>query len=140
MASSARFAEVASLAGDPTRAGMLQALMDGRALTASELARVAGVTPGIRRPHRLPILPPENTLLIAQQVRFCRRCFCRSNSCRAPTPIPPKSIAPMHEWLLRGNLGNDSKRQSAARSGSSTQVYRGKLSYVGSPAFCNPSI
>lgn len=45
MASNARFAEVASLAGDPARAGMLHALMDGRALTASELARVAGVTP-----------------------------------------------------------------------------------------------
>src|SRR6478736_4170782 len=39
MASNARFAEVAAIAGDPTRAGMLHALMDGRALTASELAR-----------------------------------------------------------------------------------------------------
>jgi len=28
------FAEVAALAGDPARAGMLHALMDGRALTA----------------------------------------------------------------------------------------------------------
>ncbi len=44
MASNARFAEIASLAGDTTRAGMLHALMDGRALTASELARVAGVS------------------------------------------------------------------------------------------------
>lgn len=51
MASSARFAEVASLAGDPTRAGMLHALMDGRALTASELARVAGVTPQTASEH-----------------------------------------------------------------------------------------
>ena len=38
-------AEVAALAGDPARAGMLHALMDGRALTASELARTAGITP-----------------------------------------------------------------------------------------------
>jgi DNA-binding transcriptional ArsR family regulator len=44
MASTATFASVAALAGDPARAGMLHALMDGRALTASELARVAGVT------------------------------------------------------------------------------------------------
>lgn len=44
MASNARFAEVASLVGDLARASMLHALMDGRALTASELARVAGVT------------------------------------------------------------------------------------------------
>lgn len=51
MASNARFAEVASLAGDPARAGMLHALMDGRALTASELARVAGVTPQTASGH-----------------------------------------------------------------------------------------
>ena len=44
MASKAMFAAVASLVGDPARAGMLHALMDGRALTASELARVAGIT------------------------------------------------------------------------------------------------
>ena len=39
-----RSPEVAALAGDPARAGMLHALMDGRALTASELASVAGIT------------------------------------------------------------------------------------------------
>ncbi len=44
MASSARFSEVASLVGDLTRAGMLHALMDGRALTVTELAQAAGVT------------------------------------------------------------------------------------------------
>ena len=44
MSNLATFAEVAALAGDLARAGMLRALMDGRALTASELARVAGVT------------------------------------------------------------------------------------------------
>ena len=35
---------VASLVGDPARANMLTALMSGRALTAGELAREAGVT------------------------------------------------------------------------------------------------
>jgi DNA-binding transcriptional ArsR family regulator len=44
MTTTATFASIASLAGDPARAGMLHALMDGRALTASELARAAGVT------------------------------------------------------------------------------------------------
>jgi DNA-binding transcriptional ArsR family regulator len=44
MASTATFAAIAALAGDPARAGMLHALMDGRALTASELARAADVT------------------------------------------------------------------------------------------------
>lgn len=37
-------APVAALIGDPARANMLTALMDGRALTASELAQQAGVT------------------------------------------------------------------------------------------------
>lgn len=36
-------ASVAALIGDPARANMLSSLMDGRALTASELAEVAGV-------------------------------------------------------------------------------------------------
>jgi DNA-binding transcriptional ArsR family regulator len=51
MASNAMFAEVAALAGDPARAGMLHALMDGRALTASELAHVAGITPQTASGH-----------------------------------------------------------------------------------------
>ena len=37
-------ASVAALLGDPARANMLTALMDGRALTVSELAAAAGVT------------------------------------------------------------------------------------------------
>lgn len=37
-------AEIAALIGDPARANMLAALMSGRALTAGELAREAGVT------------------------------------------------------------------------------------------------
>src|SRR6202048_2878442 len=39
------------LAGDPARAGMLHALMDGRPLTASELAGVAGITPQTASGH-----------------------------------------------------------------------------------------
>ncbi len=44
MLTTAAFAETAALIGDPTRANMLAALMDGRALTAKELAEGAGVT------------------------------------------------------------------------------------------------
>src|SRR5436305_10670626 len=51
MYSNAMFAQIAALAGDPARAGMLHALMDGRALTASELARVAGITPQTASGH-----------------------------------------------------------------------------------------
>ena len=42
---------VASLVGDPARANMLTALMTGRALTASELAHQAGVTPQTASSH-----------------------------------------------------------------------------------------
>src|SRR5271157_1367605 len=51
MANNALFATVAALSGDPARAGMLHALMDGRALTSSELARVAGITPQTASGH-----------------------------------------------------------------------------------------
>jgi len=42
---------VASLVGDPARANMLTALMSGRALTATELAHEAGVTPQTASSH-----------------------------------------------------------------------------------------
>lgn len=51
MLTTSSLAETAALVGDPARAGMLLALMDGRALTASELARVAGVTPQTASGH-----------------------------------------------------------------------------------------
>lgn len=44
-------AEVAALLGDPARANILAALLDGRALTASELAYAAGVTPQTTSGH-----------------------------------------------------------------------------------------
>lgn len=51
MFSTSALAETAALVGDPARASMLMALMDGRALTASELARAAGVTPQTASGH-----------------------------------------------------------------------------------------
>ena len=42
---------VAALVGDPARANMLTALMTGRALTASELAHEAGITPQTASSH-----------------------------------------------------------------------------------------
>lgn len=47
----ARSADVAMLAGDPARAAMLHALMDGRALTVCELARAGGVAPQSASEH-----------------------------------------------------------------------------------------
>ncbi|TEA78794.1 ArsR/SmtB family transcription factor [Allopusillimonas ginsengisoli] len=51
MVSISSFAQTASLMGDLARAGMVLALMDGRALTASELARVAGIAPQTASGH-----------------------------------------------------------------------------------------
>jgi DNA-binding transcriptional ArsR family regulator len=44
-------AEVAALIGDPARANMLSAMKDDRALTATELAHVAGVAPNTASGH-----------------------------------------------------------------------------------------
>jgi DNA-binding transcriptional ArsR family regulator len=44
-------AEIAGLVGEPARATMLSALLDGRALTATELAQAARVTPQTASTH-----------------------------------------------------------------------------------------
>jgi DNA-binding transcriptional ArsR family regulator len=68
MATNARFAEVALLAGEPTRAGMLHALMDGRALTASELAHVTRITPQTASGH-LARLAAAGLVYVEKQAR-----------------------------------------------------------------------
>jgi DNA-binding transcriptional ArsR family regulator len=44
-------AEIAALVGDPTRATMVSALLDGRAQTASSLAGAARITPQTASTH-----------------------------------------------------------------------------------------
>jgi DNA-binding transcriptional ArsR family regulator len=51
MISGPSIAEIAALIGDPARANMLLALMDGRALTAGELAYAARVAPQTASAH-----------------------------------------------------------------------------------------
>ncbi|HEV7267514.1 MAG TPA: helix-turn-helix transcriptional regulator [Falsiroseomonas sp.] len=51
MPTPAALAETAALIGDPARAAMLAALLDGRALTAGELAAAAGITPQTASGH-----------------------------------------------------------------------------------------
>jgi hypothetical protein len=45
MVSNGLVAKVAALAGEPAHAGILNALMEARALTATELSKIAGITP-----------------------------------------------------------------------------------------------
>jgi DNA-binding transcriptional ArsR family regulator len=61
-------AETAALVGDPARASMLAALMDGRALTAAELARIAGITPQTASGH-LARLTEAGLLALERQGR-----------------------------------------------------------------------
>jgi DNA-binding transcriptional ArsR family regulator len=68
MVSTAALAETATLVGDPARANMLGALMDGRALTATELAGAAGVTPQTASGH-LSRLTQAGLLEMARQGR-----------------------------------------------------------------------
>lgn len=51
MVTSNKIAGVAAAVGEPARAAMLTALMDGRALTAAELAQAAGITPQTASGH-----------------------------------------------------------------------------------------
>jgi DNA-binding transcriptional ArsR family regulator len=68
MPNTASLAETAALIGDPARASMLAALMDGRALTATELARAAGITPQTASGH-LARLTAAGLLALQRQGR-----------------------------------------------------------------------
>lgn len=65
-------ARVAALIGDPARAAILTALMDGRALTAGELAIEAGVTKQTASAHLARLLEGD---LLARQAQGRHRYF-----------------------------------------------------------------
>src|SRR3979411_2323644 len=82
-----KIAQVAALVGDPARANMLSALMDGRTLTASELAYVSSVAPQTASGH-LAKLSDAGLLALEKQGR--RRYF------RLASPL----VARMLEGLM----------------------------------------
>ena len=86
-ATAPQLAEVAQLVGDPGRANILSTLMDGRALTASELASVAGVKPQTASSHLAKLVKRE--LLIVEK-RGQRRFY------RLATPL----VAQMLEAIM----------------------------------------
>ncbi len=63
-------AEIAALAGDPARANMLSALIDGRRLSAGELAYEARVTPQTASAHLAKLV--EAGLLVDEKQGRCR--------------------------------------------------------------------
>src|SRR5215469_323479 len=68
MSEGLELAEIGALVGDPARANILAALLDGRALTASELAFFARVTPQTTSGH-LAKLTEGKLLAVVQQGR-----------------------------------------------------------------------
>lgn len=68
MAGPIDIAQVAALVGDPARANILDALLDGRALTATELAYCAGVSPQTASGH-LTRLTDGQLLTVMKQGR-----------------------------------------------------------------------
>lgn len=68
MATIASLAETAALVGDIARASMLAGLMDGRALTATELSRLARITPQTASGH-LSRLTGAGLLTVQRQGR-----------------------------------------------------------------------
>lgn len=69
MSNNVQLAEIAALVGDPARANMLNALMDGRALPASELAFFGGISAQTASGH-LAKLTAANLLSVAQHGRW----------------------------------------------------------------------
>lgn len=107
MTSTATFAATAALAGDPARASMLLALMDGRALTAGELATVASVTPQTASGHLARMV--EAGLLVAEKQgrhRYHRlaspliaRMVETIHSVAGTTRVPPLRVGPRDSAL-----------------------------------------
>lgn len=62
----AEIAPVAALMGDPARAVMLTALLDGRALAAGELANLAGISPATASAHLTRLLDGGLVTVVSQ--------------------------------------------------------------------------
>ena len=119
MASNAAFAEVATLAGDPGRAGMLHALMDGRALTATELARVAGVTPQTASGH-LSRLTAGGLVAVEKQGRHRYHRLASPAVARRAGSASPRAAAPSprtHHLDRAVRTCRDGRRDAAEQRG-----------------------
>lgn len=66
MTSPASLAEAAALIGDPARANMLDALMDGRALTATELAYAARISASTTSAHLAKLVGANLVSVVVQ--------------------------------------------------------------------------
>lgn len=81
----------AALIGNPARAAMLVALLDGRSLSAGELARAAGVSPGTASEH-LSRLTAGGLTTVASSGR--QRHYTLSSDQVAPALEALQALAP----------------------------------------------
>lgn len=104
-----RIAHVAALVGEPARTAMLMALMDGRALTARELADVARITPATASRH-LGLLVEAALLKVERQGRHRYHRLASPEVARvleglmqlaAPPPVPRRVAVGPRDAALR---------------------------------------
>lgn len=117
MVNTNQIAELAQLVGEPARASMLMALLGGKALTASELARCANVTPQTASSH-LARLTMADLLSVSRQGRHRYHRLASLEVARmleslietaASTLPPPRRIAtgPADEAMRRARTCYD---------------------------------
>lgn len=112
MSSIIPLAEIGALVGEPARTAMLVTLMDGRALTAGELARASGVTPATASGH-LARLVEGGLLAMIPQGRH--RYF------RLATP----AVARMIETMMGvAGVADAARRARPVRSGPADRAMR----------------
>lgn len=104
-------AHIASLVGEPARTTMLLELMDGRALTANELAQAANITPQTASRH-LSLLVDAGLLAVRQQGRHR---YHQLASCE---------VATMLEGIMQVASLNRATYQSTIRTGPNNKSMR----------------
>ncbi|MGE0351010.1 ArsR/SmtB family transcription factor [Hydrogenophaga sp.] len=106
-----RIAHVAALVGEPARTAMLLSLMDGRALTARELADVARVTPATASRH-LGLMVEASLLKVERQGRHRYHRLASTEVARllegvmqlaasAPPPVQRRMVVGPRDLALR---------------------------------------
>ncbi|MGD9785501.1 MAG: ArsR/SmtB family transcription factor [Hyphomicrobiaceae bacterium] len=113
--SGARFSQIAAMLAEPPRSMMMLALMDRRALTASELARVGGVTPQTASGHLARLLE-AGLIAVAAQGRHRYFQIASADVGRmiegilqvaAQAPVPCKRTGPAEAALRRARTCYD---------------------------------
>ena len=129
MATPHQIAEIASHLGEPARAAMLAALMDGRALTATELACVAAITPQTASTH-LARLTSAGLLRVDRQGRHRYHRLAKPDV-KVVTPNPKTSGGARWNFLGAWGWATLQKKMSEADA----KDYIGKFDFQDATTF-----